>query len=635
VSDLSPYQYFIHQSRYARWLDVEGRRETFEESCRRYADFWLNKEMVTEAEAEEIYQSLVKQETCASMRALWVAGPQYDRDVISGYNCASVAVDNPRAFDSALYVLACGTGLGFSVSREHVNKLPEVPADLQPCDTVIDVADSKIGWARAVRELVGLLYAGSIPSWSLEKIRPAGARLKTMGGRASGPEPLDKLLHEIVRIFKEAAGSKLTSIQAHSVMCAIASAIIVGGVRRSALISGSDLSDDRMRRAKMGAFWETDPDFANANNSAIYREKPTLSVFMDECASLYESKSGERGFFNLEAARKKVAEIGRRPETDDYFTNPCGEVTLAIGGEHSGGQCCNLTEVVVRSGDSLSKLVEKTKISARMGTLQATMTDTRWLPVGWKRNIERDALIGCSLTGIMDHPVMSGREGHPKLKKWLNTLRDTVEQENAIWAERLGINKAAAYSTVKPSGTVSQLVDSASGIHPRMSSFYLRRVRQDIKDPLTDFLKEQGVPWEPCQMRPDNTVVFEFPIAAPDSALTTSDVGTMEQIELARIYNKEYCTHQVSCTVYYQDDTFMEAMAYVYKNWDDFLGLSFLPLDDHVYPQAPYSAITKAEYNKKLKAMPDVDWSLLPAFERGDTTEGAKTMACIGDQCEL
>ena len=629
MSELSDYQTLIHASRYARYLDDEERRETWPETCKRYTDFWLNKEMITDAEAKKFTKAIEDMAVMPSARCLWTAGPALERDNAAGFNCTYAAVDHIRAFDEAFYLLMCGAGYGFSVERQYISKLPEVPEDLVPCDTVIMVADSKQGWASALRQLISLLYSGHVPTWNVDRVRAAGSRLKVFGGRSSGPQPLVELFESVVRIFKGAAGRKLNSLECLDIQNFIASAVVVGGVRRAAQISLSNVSDDRMRMAKSGAWYDANGQRALSNNSAAYTEKPDFAVFQSEMKALYESYSGERGIFNREGIQKKIAAHGRRDADQEFGCNPCAEIALP------SQSACNLSEVVIREDDTLASLKKKVEIAAIFGTLQSTLTNWRYVRKSWIENLERERLLGISFTGICDHTVMSGSEGHDKLGKWLRELRDHAEKVNEEWAGRLGINPSHSVSCCKPSGTISQLVDSSSGTHPRYADRYIRRVRQSVNDPITSFLIDQGVPHEPCVMSPDSTMVFDFFIESPEHALTVADVGTIDQLELAKTYGDHWATHMVSCTTYYTDDTWFSACQWIWDNWDSVAGMSFLPHDGGTYRQAPYEEISKAEYVQATLFIDPIKWDELPAYERGDTTEGAKTAACVGSSCEL
>ena len=632
------YESFIHKSRYARYLWEEGRRETWEETVLRYVNFWKDKGMINDKEGIEIANAIENLEVMPSMRSLMTAGPALDRDNMAGFNCSYIAVDHIRAFDEILYVLMCGTGVGFSVERQSVSKLPEVGESFEETDTIIKVADSKKGWAKAFKELISLLYAGQIPQWDLSKIREKGAPLKTFGGRSSGPDPLDALFSFTVSVFRAAAGRKLNSLECHDIVCKTAEVVVVGGVRRSALISLSNLSDDRMRGAKQGMWWETTGHRALANNSAVYTEQPDFEVFLKEMLALHESKAGERGIFSRLASKTQAARNGRRDIDHDFGTNPCSEIILR------SAQVCNLSEVVVRSTDTFEDLNRKVRVAAILGTLQSTLTDFDYVRAVWKRNTEEERLLGVSLTGIMDHAILSGKEtkgtafdhpNQPNLAKTLEKLKQTAVDTNKKWAEKLGIEQSTAITCVKPSGTVSQLVDSASGIHARFSDYYIRRVRNDLKDPVTAFLVEAGVPWEQDVMNPE-TVVFSFPMKAPDGAVTVDEQTALSQLELWEVYQDSWCEHKPSVTVYYSDDEFLSIGQWIWDKLDKCSGVSLLPRTDHVYQQAPYEAITREEYEKLSKEMPtELDWSILDGMENGDNTIGAQTLACTGSSCEL
>ena len=632
------YESFIHKSRYARYLWEEGRRETWEETVLRYVNFWKDKGMINDKEGIEIANAIESLEVMPSMRSLMTAGPALDRDNMAGFNCSYIAVDHIRAFDEILYVLMCGTGVGFSVERQSVSKLPEVGESFEETDTIIKVADSKKGWAKAFKELISLLYAGQIPQWDLSKIREKGAPLKTFGGRSSGPDPLDALFSFTVSVFRAAAGRKLNSLECHDIVCKTAEVVVVGGVRRSALISLSNLSDDRMRGAKQGMWWETTSHRALANNSAVYTEQPDFEVFLKEMLALHESKAGERGIFSRLASKTQAARNGRRDIDHDFGTNPCSEIILR------SAQVCNLSEVVVRSTDTFEDLNRKVRVAAILGTLQSTLTDFDYVRAVWKRNTEEERLLGVSLTGIMDHAILSGKEtkgtafdhpNQPNLAKTLEKLKQTAVDTNKKWAEKLGIEQSTAITCVKPSGTVSQLVDSASGIHARFSDYYIRRVRNDLKDPVTAFLVEAGVPWEQDVMNPE-TVVFSFPMKAPDGAVTVDEQTALSQLELWEIYQDSWCEHKPSVTVYYSDDEFLSIGQWLWDKLDKCSGVSLLPRTDHVYQQAPYEAIDRDAYETLCKEMPaTLDWGLLDGMENGDNTIGAQTLACVSGQCEI
>jgi ribonucleoside-diphosphate reductase alpha chain len=623
---MDAYQQYIHKSRYARYLPEEQRRETWEETIDRYLNFWIEKGKLSLEEANGIFADIHDMNVMPSMRALMTAGEALDRDNVAGFNCSYMPIDHPKAFDEMMYVLMCGTGVGFSVERQYVTKLPEVAEDFHATDTVIHVADSKIGWAKAYRELISLLYSGQVPKWDVSGVRLAGATLKTFGGRASGPEPLVDLFNFTVSVFREAAGRKLSSIECHDLCCKIAQIVVVGGVRRSALISLSNLTDDRLRRCKSGQWWQDNPQRGLANNSACYTEKPDFEAFLNEWKSLYESRSGERGMFSRVASQKQAAKNERRDATYDFGTNPCSEIILRPY------QFCNLSEVVVRAGDTLSDLKRKVRVATILGSLQATLTDFRYLRKVWQKNTEEEALLGVSLTGIMDHAVLSGRDDREKLKDWLVALKEESISTNAEWAGKLGINLSAAITAVKPSGTVSQLVDSASGIHPRYSDQYIRRVRADARDPLCTVLEAAGIPVEDDVMSP-TTKVFSFPIKAPDGAVVASEMGAMEQLELWEIYQDFWCEHKPSMTCYYRDDEFLEVGQWLYNKFDKISGVSFLPYSEHTYQQAPYEPIDLETFEKLKEEFPEtIDWNI---SENSDMTEGSQQLACTGNNCEL
>ena len=622
------YQAFIHKSRYAKYFDGKG-RESWGETVGRYMDNVVSKAMsgVKNSLTKELEQAILGQEIMPSMRAMMTAGPALDRDNTAGYNCSYLPVDDPKSFDEAMYILLCGTGVGFSVERQFISKLPEVP-ELFESESIVVVKDSKEGWAKGFRQVLALLWAGEIPKWDVSQVRPAGARLKTFGGRASGPAPLVELFNFAVSTFKTAQGRKLSSMECHDLMCFIGQIVVVGGVRRSAMISLSNLSDDRMRHAKSGQWWETAGHRALANNSVSYTEKPDMETFMREWLALVESKSGERGIFNREASKKQAAKFGRRDPNYEFGTNPCSEIILRPY------QFCNLTECVVRATDTMQDLERKVKLATILGTIQSTMIKFPYLRKVWQNNTAEERLLGVSMTGIMDNPLMTSSNNG--LEKTLEHLRSIAVATNAEWAELLGIPASAAISCVKPSGTVSQLVDSASGIHARHSPYYIRTVRGDNKDPLTQFMIDQGIPNEPCVMKPDSTVVFSFPVKSPEKAVTRNDMTAVEQLELWLTYQRHWCEHKPSVTISVRDSEWMAVGAFVYKYFDEMSGVSFLPHSDHTYQQAPYQDCTKEEYEDMLGKMPDsIDWERLNEYENEDNTVSMQTMACSGDSCEI
>jgi len=627
------YQSFIHKSRYARWLDTEGRREAWDETVDRYMNNVVEPVVNSGTSednfnvAHDIEQAILNLEVMPSMRAMMTAGKALERDNTAGYNCSYLPVDDPKSFDEAMFILLCGTGVGFSVERQFISKLPEVP-ELFDSDTTVVVKDSKEGWAKAFRQVLALLWAGEIPKWDVSKVRPAGARLKIFGGRASGPAPLVDLFNFAVTTFKGAQGRKLSSIECHDLMCFIGQIVVVGGVRRSAMISLSNLSDDRMRHAKSGQWWETAAHRALANNSVSYTEKPDMETYMREWQALVESKSGERGVYNRQAAKNQAKKFGRRDPDHEFGTNPCSEIILRPY------QFCNLTEVVVRATDTLEDLERKIRLATILGTIQSTYTKFPYLRKVWSSNTEEERLLGVSLTGIMDNPLMT--LSNKGLESTLEHLRGVAVSTNAEWADRLNIPVAAAITCVKPSGTVSQLVDSASGIHARHSSHYIRTVRGDNKDPLTKFMMDQGIPSEPCVMKGDTTTVFSFPVKSPTKSVTRNDMTAIEQLEMWLKYQRHFCEHKPSVTISVREEEWMEVGAFVYKYFDEMSGVSFLPHSEHTYQQAPYQEVDKEAYNVLLKSMPKkIDWAGLSEYEKDDNTVAMQTMACSGDVCEI
>ena len=622
------YQSFIHKSRYARWLDEKGRRETWPETVSRYMDNIVKPVAGDDTYIKKIEEAILSLDVMPSMRSLMTAGLASSRDNTAMYNCSYLAVKNIKSFDQAMFILLCGTGVGFSVERQYIEKLPEVPEKLFVSETTIVVKDSKEGWAKSLRQLIALLYSGEIAQWDVGLVRPAGARLKTFGGRASGPAPLIDLFNFTIKTFKDAQGRKLSSIECHDLMCKIGEVVVVGGVRRSAMISLSNLSDDPMRTAKSGAWWDNNPQRALANNSVAYTKKPDAVSFLREWVALVESGSGERGIFNREASKKQAAKNGRRDTSYEFGTNPCSEIILR------DSQFCNLTECVVRATDSIEDLERKIKIATILGTIQSTYTHFPYLSKEFKDNTEEERLLGVSLTGIMDNQLTTLRNGG--LAKTLEHLKNVAVATNSEWAERLGIPVATAISCVKPSGTVSQLVNSSSGIHARHSPYYIRTVRGDIKDPLTNFLKDKGIPNEPCAMKPDTTVVFSFPQKSPDGAVVTSDMTAVEQLEMWLMYQRHFCEHKPSVTINVRSEEWFEVGAFVYKHFDEMSGVSFLPYNEHTYQQAPYQECSKTDYKTLLSCMPSkINWEELSEYEKEDNTSGSQTLACSGDSCEL
>ena len=634
------YQSFIHLSRYARWDYDLKRRETWEETVNRYLKFFKEHlevkhdfDLDNGLEAD-LREAILNLDVMPSMRCLMTAGDALKKENVAGYNCSYAKIDTPRSFDEILYVLMNGTGVGFSVEEEYVNQLPVIPDEFYETDTTIVVADSKLGWAKSYKELLSLVWQGQIPKWDLSNVRPAGAALKTFGGRASGPEPLEDLFVFTIDTFRNASGRKLKPVEAHDIVCKIAEIVVVGGVRRSALISLSNLNDESMRHAKSGRWSETNPQRALANNSVNYKEKPDVGTFMREWLSLYDSKSGERGIYNSLSAKRQVERLNneeeiRREPRDDFGTNPCSEIILR------SREFCNLSEVVVRGGDDFESLEKKVRTATILGTFQSTLTSFKYLSREWKKNCEEERLLGVSLTGIMDNSLTNGKRGN--LEDLLENLKNVAIKTNKEFSEKLGISQAAAITCVKPSGTVSQLVDSASGIHARHNPYYFRTVRADNKDPLCKFMKEAKFPNEPDVMKPKHTTVFSFPMKSPKNAICRTDINAIEQLNLWSKYQKHWCEHKPSVTISVKEDEWMGMGNWVWNNFDDISGISFLPFAEHTYRQAPYQDCTKQEYSKALKKMPkNVNWSQLSQYEEKDFTIGSQELACAADDgCEV
>ena len=630
---MTPYQEYIGKSRYSRYLDDKGRREHWPETVNRYFEF-MTKQLKTNhnydipaAMRKELQDAVTNLEVMPSMRSIMTAGDALERQNIAGYNCSYLPIDDPKAFDEAMYILLCGTGVGFSVEQKYVSKLPEIPTELFNSGTIINVKDSKEGWAKALRQVIALLYAGEIPKWDVSAVRPAGTRLKTFGGRASGPEPLVDLFKYVVNKFKLATGRKLTSLEAHDILCKVGEVVVVGGVRRSAMISLSDLSDDRMAHAKAGNWWDGNGQRALANNSAIYEVKPDVGKFMREWSSIYESHSGERGIFNRYASELQAAKNGRRELGKEWGTNPCSEIILRPY------QFCNLSSVIVRSSDSVDTLRNKVRLATILGTFQSTMTHFPYLRKVWQTNTEEERLLGVSMTGILDNPLLNNPDD-PYLPTILEDFKDVAINTNAELADAIGINRSAAITAIKPEGTVSQLTGTASGIHPQHSQYFIRRVRSDNKDPLTDFLKSQGFPAEPCVMKPDSTTVFSFPMRVEKGAVLREDLNAIKHLRLWLLFQRHYCEHKPSVTISVNETEWPEVGAWVWNNFDEITGVSFLPMDGGTYRQAPYESINEFEYHDMVSKMPlGIDWDKF--IERTDNVEGSQTLACTAGGCEI
>ena len=632
----NPYENFIALSRYARWLESENRRETWGETVDRYFNFMVNQLKIKhnytpdQKIIKELRDAVFNRNVMPSMRSVMTSGPALERENVSGYNCAFLPVDNARSFDEAMYILMCGTGVGFSVEYKYINKLPALPETLEKSSTVVHVGDSKEGWAKAYREFLSLLWAGQIPQIDISKVRPAGARLKTMGGRSSGPQPLINLFDFTVQIFKGALGRNLKPIECHDIMCKIGEVVVVGGVRRSAMISLSNINDIEMAQAKAGNWWEKNAQRALSNNSVAYSRKPEMQQFIAEWKSLYDSKSGERGIYNVAAAQAQAAKYGRRSAEIHYGTNPCSEIILRPY------QFCNLSEVVLREKDTIEDVASKVRLASILGTWQSTLTEFKYIRKIWKDNTEEERLLGVSLTGQFGHKFFSGQEGLTKLGDTLDRLREYAVQTNIEEAEKIGIPASAAVTCVKPSGTVSQLVGVSSGMHPWHSDYYIRTVRGDKKDPITQFLADSGIPSEDDVMKPNDTTVFSFPVKAPSNSITREKLTALQQLEIWLTYQRHWCEHKPSITVSVREDEWMEVGAWVYKHFDEVSGISFLPYSDHTYVQAPYQDITKEKYSDLQSKMPEtINWSALSMYELEDSTTGSQALACVSGECEI
>jgi len=630
---MTPYNTFIAKSRYSRYLDDEGRREHWGETVDRYFDFMTehlkekqNYVMPVDLRAE-LQEAVQELDVVPSMRAVMTAGPALSRQNVAAFNCSYLPIDDLKAFDEAMYILLCGTGVGFSVEQQYVSKLPEVPDELYPSQTIISVSDSKEGWAKSLRQLIALLYSGEIPRFDLSKVRPSGARLKTFGGRASGPRPLEDLFKFVTVKFKGAVGRNLSSIECHDILCKIGEVVVVGGVRRSAMISLSDLTDDKMAHAKAGNWWDGQGHRALANNSATYRETPSIGQFMREWSSIYESHSGERGIFNREASQKQAAKNGRRDASYDFGTNPCSEIILRPY------QFCNLSSCIIRSTDTDADLARKVRLATILGTFQASLTYFPYLRKIWQKNTEEEALLGVSMTGILDNTLLNNPDDE-SLPLRLEKLRDIAISVNAEYSAAIGINQSVAVTAIKPEGTVSQLCSTASGIHPQHSQYYIRRVRADNKDPLTQFMIQAGFVAEPCVMKPETTTIFSFPVKVADGALLREDLSAVQHLKLWLIFQRHYCEHKPSVTISVKENEWMDVGAWVFKHFDEVTGVSFLPMDGGTYKQAPYEECTEEEYNKLKLLVPDsVDWSNFKEYD--DNVEGAQMLSCTAGGCEV
>jgi len=630
---MTPYNTFIAKSRYSRFLDDKNRREHWGETVARYFDF-MEKHLATKQNytltaelRKELQDAVTHLDVVPSMRAVMTAGTALDRQNVAAFNCSYLPIDDAKAFDEAMYILLCGTGVGFSVEQQYVSKLPEVPDQLFPSQTSIMVSDSKEGWAKSLRQLIALLYSGEIPKYDVSKVRPAGARLKTFGGRASGAQPLEDLFKFVISKFKAASGRKLSSLECHDILCKIGEVVVVGGVRRSAMISLSDLTDDKMAHAKAGNWWDGQGQRALANNSATYEETPAIGQFMREWTSIYESHSGERGIFNREASQKQAAKNGRRDASYEFGTNPCSEIILRPY------QFCNLSSCIIRSTDTVDDLLRKIRLATILGTFQASLTNFPYLRKIWQKNTEEEALLGVSMTGILDNHLLNDPDDQ-ELPGLLEKLRDVAVATNAAYAAAIGINQSVAVTAIKPEGTVSQLCSTASGIHPQHSQYYIRRVRADNKDPLTQFMLKSGFIGEPCVMKPESTTVFSFPVAVAEGALLREDLTAVEHLRLWLIYQRHYCEHKPSVTISVLEKEWMEVGAWVYKHFDEVTGVSFLPMDGGTYRQAPYEECTEEDYKKLLDQQPTgIDWDNFQEYD--DNVEGAQMLSCTAGGCTI
>jgi ribonucleoside-triphosphate reductase (thioredoxin) len=633
IKEMTPYENYIAKSRYSRYLDDKGRREHWPETVKRYFDFMANhlqknhNYTLTDELRNRLETAVVNRQALPSMRSLMTAGDALERQNVAGYNCSFLPIDDPKAFDEAMYILLCGTGVGFSVERKYVNRLPEIPEKLYESNTVVHVKDSKEGWAKALRQVLALLWAGEVPKWDVSSVRPAGTRLKTFGGRASGPEPLVELFKYVVAKFKAAQGRKLFSIEAHDILCKIGEVVVVGGVRRSAMISLSDLDDDRMAHAKAGNWWDGNGQRALANNSAVYDVKPDVGQFMREWSNIYESHSGERGIFNRYASEIQASKNGRRVLGKEWGTNPCSEIILRPY------QFCNLSSVIVRADDTMESLTEKVTIATILGTFQSTLTNFPYLRKVWQTNTEEERLLGVSMTGILDNELLNNAYDK-KLPERLEELKNVAVDTNKHLAAELGINPSAAITCVKPEGTVSQLTGTASGIHPQHSAYFIRRVRSDAKDPLTQFLKDSGFPWEPCVMKPDSTAIFSFPMKTPAGARLREDLNAIEHLDLWLTFQRHWCEHKPSVTISVNENEWPKVGAWTWEHFDEITGVSYLPMDLGSYRQAPYQTCTKEEYEAALAQTPTtINWEAM--MENTDNVEGAQMLSCTAGNCEI
>jgi ribonucleoside-diphosphate reductase alpha chain len=637
---MSLYQQVIFKTRYARWVEEEGRRENWDETVKRYCDYFedhlkeKHSHKIPRKVLKEVYDSIYNLEVMPSMRTLMTSGKALESAEVANYNCAFLVVDAVRAFSEHMYVLMCGAGSGFSVERRFTEKLPEVPEELHPSDTTIIVADSRKGWCAAYNQYLNLLFAGNIAKVNVDKVRKEGTRLKTFGGYASGPGPLLDLFKHTEEIFRGAQGRQLRPIEVFSIMCYIAQIVVVGGVRRSATIALFDKDDIEMRTAKSG-YWFNDPKrkhYAMANISAVFETKPAAAEFMDIWRDLVASKAGEPGILNRKALWEGAEAIGRATRYEDgsripYGVNPCSEIVL------QPYSFCNLTGAAIRPEDTLEDIKKKVRVATIIGTWQATVTDFDYLRKVWQSNVEDERLLGVCLAGIMDHPVLS--QTTEESARWENELRELAWEVNKSIAEDIGINTTASVTAIKPAGNSGELYDVASGIHPRYAPYYIRSIRQSNGDPMTEFLKATGIPHE-VSVQNARDSIFYFPVKSPEGAICAKDRTAIQQLEHWLHMKRNYATHTISATVYVREHEWIAVGAWVYDNFNEVTGLSFLPYDDHIYQQAPYTPCSAEDYEKARGKMPEeIDWSLLKHFEQSDSTTVSQEFACTGGSCAL
>lgn len=627
----TPYQDFIFYRTYSRWNDDLGRRETWQETVDRYMSFMRKNvgDKLTFEEYQEIREAILKHEVMPSMRLMWGAGGPTARCNVSAYNCSYLAIKELRDFAETLYLLCSGTGVGFSVEKAAVDQLPVVQPQKGVPSKYFVIDDSKEGWAEALHDCLHALFNGEDAIFDFSQIRPAGARLKTMGGRAAGPQPLMDLLEFTKEVVLARQGKKLRPIDVHDIMTKIGEIVVAGGVRRSAMISLSDLEDAEVQHAKDGRFWEHSAHRALANNSAVYKQKPTREEFLSEWDALRKSGSGERGIFNRGSLTEQVP-ARRLFEWNGVVpalagTNPCGEIVL------KDKQFCNLTEIVARAEDTEETLLKKARIATILGTYQSTLTDFKFLSSEWKRNCEDERLLGVSITGQWDSPAVRDEQV-------LTRMKHVAQDTNSEYAKRFGINPSTAITCVKPSGTVGQLVNASPGLHARYSEYYLKRVRISVTDPLFKMLRDLGVPSHPEVGQGEstaNTFVLDFPIASPQGAVTADKLSAIAQLEHWLMMKRSWTEHNPSCTIYIKDGEWEQVRDWIYEHWDLVGGLSFLPYEDHVYELAPYTPISKEEYEKLASLFPKIDFSVLTRYEKDDETTGAQELACVAGGCEL